>query len=375
MNFLNSLPQITFVDTDPARVQAAVLEAYEAAAGKTLYPGDPVRLFLESVAYVLAHQRYLIEYSARQNLLAYAEGGYLDHLGALVDTARLPAAAAGCTLRFGLSVPLPHAVAIPAGSRVSAGAGDGVIFGTAAYAEIPAGALHVDVRALCLQPGAAGNGYVTGQLNRLVDPLPYVTSVRNLEVSLGGADIEGDANFRERVHLAPEKFSVGGPRGAYYYWARSAHPDIADVAVYSPAPGRVHVAPLLADGRLPDAAVLAAVDALINDERIRPLTDMVEVHAPTMVPYDLNVTWWLNRDDATLAAQVQAAVERAVEEFVTWQQSRLGRDLTPSRLIQLIMAAGAKRVVVAAPEYRVLEPWEVAVPGQVDTYFGGSEER
>lgn len=372
-SFLKSLPDIFFTDLDPAGVEQAIFRAYETIAATTLHPGDPVRLFLEGLAYVIAQQNFIIDQTAKRNLLAYATGDYLDHLGALVDTSRLQAQPALTTLRFTLSGPLAFPVAIPAGTRVTP---DGkIMFATSAYAEIASGATWVEVPAACVTPGAVGNGYVAGQINRLVDPVAYVANAANTTLSLGGSDVESDVNFRERIHLAPERFSVAGPRGSYYYYARSAHPDIVDVAVHSPEPGVVRVHPLLADAQAPSSEVLTAVADLVNDEGIRPLTDRVEVLPPEPVPFELVVAWYLSRDDATLAAQIQAAVGRAVSDYVVWQRSRLGRDITPSRLIAAVINAGAKRCEVESPPYTVLEPWQVGVASSVAVNFGGVEDR
>ena len=79
-----ALPEISFVETDTGNIESAIITNYEALAGRTLAQGDPIRLFLLSVAAIIVQQRVLIDYSAKMNLLAYAEGDYLDHIGNLV---------------------------------------------------------------------------------------------------------------------------------------------------------------------------------------------------------------------------------------------------------------------------------------------------
>ena len=116
------LPEARFAETDVAAVEASVLAAYEGLTGTTLQPGDPVRLFLESLAYVVGVQNAVIEQAGRQGLLAYAEGAHLDHLGALMGVSRLPAQPARLSLRFSLSEALPFAVPVPAGTRAATSA-------------------------------------------------------------------------------------------------------------------------------------------------------------------------------------------------------------------------------------------------------------
>ena len=99
--------------------------------------------------------------------------------------------------------------------------------------------------------------------------------------------METDDNYRQRIHLSPEKYSVAGPGGAYDYWAKSAHQDIIDVAVYSPEPGVVDVRPLMTGGELPDDEILDLVRTALDPEEVIPLTDTCQVLAPEVVTYDL----------------------------------------------------------------------------------------
>ena len=52
---------LAFAELSVEEVEKSVLTSYETIAKTTLYPGDPVRLFLESLAYVLALQNSVID--------------------------------------------------------------------------------------------------------------------------------------------------------------------------------------------------------------------------------------------------------------------------------------------------------------------------
>jgi phage-related baseplate assembly protein len=370
---LTTLPDITFCDTDTASIEASVITAYEDAAGVSLAPGDPVRLFLETLAYLVVQQRAVIDFTGKQNLLRYAAGSYLDHLGALLGVARLPASPALTTIRFAVDTALLSVVTIPLGTRVATSDGQ-VVFTTTAMGEIAAGELFVDVAAQSIDFLTAANGYVAGQINKLVDPIPFVTSVSNITTSAGAADVEDDDNLRERIRIAPESFSVAGPSGAYEFWAKTAHQDIIDVAVYSPAAGEVEVRPLLIGGTLPSSDILAAVDSVVNDRNIRPLTDKVTVLAPEAVNYNVIATYYISRLDSALVSDIQTAANTALSDYLTWQRQRLGRDITPSELTRRLMDAGAKRVVLTSPGFTILEPWQVAAEGTVALTYGGVED-
>ncbi|MGI6436417.1 MAG: baseplate assembly protein [Syntrophomonadaceae bacterium] len=369
---MNNLPKIEFASKNVAQIEADIITLYEAIAERKLAPGDPVRLFLQAIAALIAQQRLLIDYAAKQNLLAYASGDYLDHIGAIVRTERIPAQPSVTTLKFTLSTAQPQAVVIPAGTRVTP---DGqVFFAVLTDTTVAAGTLQIDVYAECTIEGTVGNGWQIGQINQLVDPLLWIIQVQNITVSSGGSDIESDDNYRQRIYEAPESFSVAGPEGAYKYWARTASNLISDVAVYSPAAGQVEIRPLLKDGEIPSQEILDAVTAICNSRSIRPLTDQVIVAVPQVVNYDVTIEYYVEKDRATEASAIQVAVTEAVNGYIAWQKERLGRDINPSELIARVMGAGAKRTTVTSPVFTQVQPYQVAVAGTVTVTYGGLED-
>lgn len=370
------LADIVFAERDPTVIEATIINGYEQAANRTLAKGDPIRLFLEAVAFVLIQLRHLLDHTGKMNLLAYAVDDYLDHIGAMLAVYRLPAQAALTTLKFILSETQPGTVIIPAGTRATPGGGD-IVFATTEAAEIPMGAKAVEIPARCLVEGSAGNGFLQGQIRKIVDPFPWQMSVENTTISSGGTDLENDENLRERIQIAPEYFSVAGPHGAYKYWARTAHQGIVDVAIVGPPeiePGNVEIYPLMAGGGLPSQEILDAVYEICNAEDIRPLTDYVHVLKPKTVEYRLEVKYWLDRAQSSQASALQSAVEQAAHDFTAWQKVKLGRDLNPSELIHRMVEAGAKRVEVISPSFRVLSAAEVAIPSFESVTFGGFED-
>lgn len=366
------MSQISFADLDIAGVEAAVLTGYERIAETTLYPGDPVRLFLESLAYVLALQNHVIDLAGRQNLLAYAQGNHLDFIGMMVGTPRLGKSKAGCTQRFDLD-PMPFAVEIPADTRVTT-ADSKRIFVVADAVVAPAGAVAIDLTVTAEQAGADCNGLVPGQINRLIKPLPYVKSTTNLTATALGADVESDDHYRARIQEAPEAFTCAGPTGSYRALAKAVHQDIAEVAVWSPQPGSVDVRPVMRGGELPGEEVLAALRRKLSADDVRPLTDTVTVAAPDLVPYALDVEWTLSRRNEALAASITATVDAAVEKYRLWQRGTPGRDINPTRLISLMEQAGARRVVVRSPAYTVLEDRQLAREASVTVRYLGVED-
>lgn len=366
---LTDLTDVDFDSYDVQEVKDQLVSAYESVSGRTLAQGDPIRLFLLTIAAVVVQQNYTIDRAAKMNLLKYAEGDYLDQLGALTDTERTPAASATTTLTFTLSAAQGSTVTISSGTRVTT-QDKQVFFATAEDLFIQAGETTGTVKATCTVSGTQGNGLSAGALSVLVDPVPYVATVTNTETG-GGADVESDDSYRERIHTAPERFSDAGPSGAYEYWAKTASADIADVYVSSPEAGTVQIVPLLTGGEIPGDEVLSAVDAVCDADKVRPLTDKVVVKAPTAKSYDITATYYVAAADKASATSIQTAVATAVQDYEAWQKAKLGRDIDPSKLYQLMVDAGAVRVQVTAPVLTSVDPDQVATPGTVSLVFQG----
>lgn len=369
---LSALPDVMFCDTDTAKIETAVIVTHEELTGKKLYPGDPVRLFLEGLAKVVVMQRVIIDTTAKQNLLAFAAGEKLDHLGVLTGAVRLGQVGAKTILRFSRKIPDETDVLIPVGTRV--GPDEKLLFKTTEAGQISPGETAVNVPAICLTPGRIGDGFLPGQINVLIDAVTGVElSVENLTRTAGGADIEVDDRFRERIQLSVERASTAGTAGGYRYWAMTAHQDIADVSVISPEPGIVEVFVLMAGGALPDAVILELVQKTLAPDDVIPLTDTCCVKSPEPVSGNIEIIWFLSRSESSLASSVQKAVSNAVDEYVAWQTAALGRDFNPTELIFRVKNAGASRVDVTAPVHIHLELWQVARIGQVNVVYGGLE--
>ncbi len=348
-----------------------LMTVFQGITGRILNRADPEMLVMRAFAQLFVQQRVMINQVAKGELLRYARGIILDYLGE-PSTTRLQAEPAVTTERFTLSIPLVTPQVIPAGTRIAPDGAEGTImFATREAVTIPAGNITADVLIECLTPGVIGNGFLPGQLTTLIDPLPFVASVSNLTTTAGGADTEDDDSYRERIRMAPESFSTAGPEQGYIYWAKTASAAIVDVAAVSEAPGEVTITPLLEGGTMPTQPVLDAVAEKVNSRRIRPLTDLVTVQAPEAIPYEIELTYYINRERAAESEIIKAAVNQAVSSYALWQKSKLGRHINPSELIGRIMNAGALRVNVVSPVYTPITDLQVAQDTAINVTFGG----
>ena len=368
------LAPVNFLETDAETIRSQIITGFEKASGDTLAAGDPRRLFLLSIADVIIQQRTAINLAAQQNLLSYAQGGYLDALGQLLAVERMAESKAVTTLEFTLSQALGSVYTIPAGTQVTNGV---VTFETDEDLLIPIGQTKGEVSASCTVAGPVGNDYLAGQISTIVTPMTFVSGAQNTTITTGGADAKSDPDFADRIRLAPNSFSVAGPEKAYVYHAKSVSPAIIDVKVNSPTPGEVDVYVLLTDGTLPTEDTLEQIEEHLSDENIRPLTDYVVVKAPTASNYEIELHYWISQEDSSKAAQIQADVEAAVEQYRLWQQTKIGRDITPGKLLQLVFAAGASRVddsKMKPAAWKKLEAMQVAQCTKVSVVYEGYKD-
>ena len=221
--------------------------------------------------------------------------------------------------------------------------------------------------------GEIGNGFIPGQITKLVDIFPYFQKAENTTESAGGADWESDAAFYARIRESMETFSTAGPLGGYEYHAKSASALIVDVKATSPEPGEVDVRVLLAGGELPGEETLKAVSGVLNADKVRPLTDHVTVKAPETVTYNIDVTYYTQTGGALGPEAVAQNVTAAVAEYKRWQAAKMGRDVNPSYLVSLLMQTGAKRVEVRSPAFATVADNAVAVIGTTAVVNGGAE--
>ncbi len=348
-------------------------EKYEEITGKgiVLAKADPVRLILYAAALQLYQGMQYIDNAAKQSFLKYSYGDFLENLGALKGITRNPGTAARTVLRFTLSETRTGTTVIPKGTRVSPGGN--MFFYTEEEYIIPAGEISADIPAICAEAGEAGNGYGEGSIKTLVDKIPFVSEVWNVEKTDMGAEAESDENLAERIYLAPSKYSVAGPDDAYKYWVKTYNPSITDVKVTSPAPGDVDIRFIIGDGEIPGPGMVEEVGEFLMRGELRPLTDRVTVGIPEIFRFRAVGRYWINESDKTKEAVIQRNVEEAVRDFSCWQKKQIGRDINPSYLSYLMVKAGAKRVEIEEPVFTVVGDTGLAVMESQSIVYGGIE--
>ena len=144
--------------------------------------------------------------------------------------------------------------------------------------------------------------------------------------------------------------------------------------------GHVHIYALMKDGTIANSTIKSAISSACNQEYVRPITDVVSVEDPKTVQYDINITYFVPNNSKLPLEDIQIAVTNAVNEYKEWQSEKLGRDINPAKLWQLLMQTGIKRTVITSPQFQVLSSGkdgsvpEIAVIGDIVVINGGYED-
>lgn len=124
--------------------------------------------------------------------------------------------------------------------------------------------------------------------------------------------------------------------------------------------GRVRIVPICAGGELPDEDILADVKAACSATDVRPLTDMVIVTAPDVENYDIELTYYTTKAEASAVIEAVEGDSGAIDQYIFWQDSNLDQDINPDKLRGYILSAGASRVEIVKPVYTELSSTTVA---------------
>ncbi len=183
---------------------------------------------------------------------------------------------------------------------------------------------------------------------------------------------ETDTALRLRVQLALEGLSVAGPEGAYLFHALRVGA-VKDASAVSPEPGEVVVTLLghEGDGTV-ESDVVDAVEAILTDDDVRPLTDSVTVQAATIVEYVLtaSLTLYQGPDSAVVLAAATAAA-------TAWVAARhkLGNDIKRSGLFAALHQPGVQGVTISAPASDLeIDPDEAAYCTAITITIAGRDE-
>lgn len=377
---IKDLPDVSFIGgLSLEDVRNILIEEYkkeyEKITGKeaVMERSSPMRILISAQAVMDMQMLSFIDRCGKMNLLKYAQGDFLDHMGAFKSRERKEAGNASVMVRFSMAEPRDEAEPIPQGTMVTAD--QKVFFETVEYAEIPAGESSIEILCSATTAGTEGNNYGKGEITTLVTPTGFISAVSNTTKSGGGTDRENDEDYAEGILRTPDKYSVAGPEAAWISLVKDFDSNVEDVYPDTvPGSGVVQITVLMKHGRIPESAELQGIHDYLMRPDIHTLCTKVEVKAPAQKNYDVSLTYYIGESSRSRAAEIQKNVEQAVGAYTEWQDSRVGRDINPDELLVLLKQAGAKRVVIDSPAfYHVPDKTVAHFSGTQNVAYGGVE--
>ena len=256
-----------------------------------------------------------------------AQGEYLERLAALRGVTRSIATCATGILRFGVSSIVSQDLTIRSGSTCMTS--DGIRFATTDDAVLPAGSLYVDVPAMALEPGKAGN--VAAGTVTIMAAMPVgIRACTNPEPFSGGDDAEDDDSLRRRVMDSFVRLP-NGANAAYYEQVALSFPSVAAAKAVGRPRGIGTVDVYIAtDAGLPDEELLEAIRSYLQDRR--EISVDLQVLAPQEQAVDIQVA--VKCAQGYAFSEAKAQVEASLRAMFTG--SLLGREVTMASLGDLL---------------------------------------
>ncbi|MBE2896729.1 baseplate J/gp47 family protein [Pasteurellaceae bacterium HPA106] len=361
---------VKIVHDNVKKILADSIADYEQRTGKTLQPAHIERLIIQTYAYRELLIRKGINEAFLQTFPQFATDLALDLCGEPFGCYRLRDKAARCVLRFSVSE-AHDSILIPKGTQVAVT--PELYFSTLTDDVITPLINYVEIEAQANLTGNIGNNWEIGRVKQLKSRLntDKTVTVANIDVTSGGIASEDDEAYRERILAAPEAFSTCGSIAAYQYHTRAVSQAIVDVQVINGGGGKVNIYPLTVTG-VPDLRLKNDITAYLSPEHRRPLCDVVTVKEPIVRAYQIVAE--LTLLDGYREDIVKTKARDALLDYLAKRTKRLGLDVVPSALMQVLRVEGVYDVVIRQPSKMVIQPTEWANCTKVTITVAGERQ-
>jgi len=298
----------------------------------SLLESDRFSALLETLAYRELLLRARINESVKSMLLPYASGSDLDNVVAIYGIERLQGEKPTAEIELALSIAKDSDTLIPAKSVFRSEKGDTAILKDSVT--IKRGELKATGK-IILDEFIKES---TVKCELIQTPLPFVLKAKQTSNFTGGAEAESDERLRERAVLSLERFSTAGSVKAYIYQALSANAKVEEVSVLNGGAGIVNVYLKTSDM---SEATRQSVEDHLNGEKVRPLTDTVNVKNATIK--DITISAQLELTDMFLQDEIDKTIKTSRNSL------SLGEDLNLSYIYSTLHKNGVYRVNLKAP--------------------------
>lgn len=294
-------------ERDPQAWRTWLLAEFERRANRTLYPDQTEHLLVETAAYAMSLMAEAMQTAATANFTVHNEGQHLDDKAAEVGIFRLLAQRARCSVMATVPEVAPQDIRIPAGTQLFGG---GVAFGLVSELVIERNTTFARGEAIALEPGTASNGFAADALTASLNSIAPGLRLFNDDVSAGGTERESDERLRQSAVDGPEAFGRRGHWAGYGLAVRRVSPDIVDVAIDRPSPGRIDLVIETAGGVVTQQ-LLDQILAATDPETDAPHGDQRTARGREVQVFDVHLI--VRRQPHSLDVATDEAIRTAVE--------------------------------------------------------------
>lgn len=174
-----------------------------------------------------------------------------------------------------------------------------------------------------------------------------ITEADDTAVPPVAAVYESDTDYRYRIQLSFDAYTTAGSKESYIFHGLSADGMVKDIDPVSSAPGAVTVYVLSRDGDgSASEELIAKVNAALNEEYIRPMTDQVSVQSSAIVNYTVVAELVMFKGPSETVV-LQAATD-ALNAY-TEEQRKIGYDITLDGIYKALRQPGVQKVNLITP--------------------------
>ncbi|MFV0481348.1 MAG: baseplate J/gp47 family protein [Campylobacteraceae bacterium] len=298
---------------------------------------DTYMPLIEAIAYREMLLRARVNNSILELLLPHATGNNLDNVVAIYGIERLAGAKPTTELEFTLSLAQTSDVTIPAGTILRdnnaniAELKDSVIIKKGELKASGVSILNETIKESDIK------------CELIQTPLPFVVNAKQLTNFMGGSDKEDDESLRLRAILSLDRFSTAGSKGGYEYYALSSNAKIEEAKALNNGAGEVKVIIKVSDD---DASVVSDVLKTLSSEKVRPLTDFVEVKLA--IKQSLTIKATLELIDMLRQDEIYKKILSSTRRF------SLDEDVNLSYIYKVLHQEGVYRVSLGIPASNII---------------------
>ncbi len=162
---------------------------------------------------------------------------------------------------------------------------------------------------------------------------------------------EPDTDFRHRIQLSLDGYTTAGSKESYVFHGLSADGKVLDIDPVSDTEGVVNVYVLSRDGNgTADQDLINKVSAALNAEKIRPMTDLVQVMSASIIEYQINAEIVLpSGPDKSIVLDAAAAAAQAYAD----SRQKIGYDVALSGIHAALHQSGVTQVNLLTPSSNI----------------------